>query len=250
MGIDMRNGCRSFSMGSLDKPVKEDYWPSDHQASITPFLGKAKPILGVSYDSKTYPDQFSWKWATGDALNQQELGICFICTACNLAKTVVWAHTGLKLSIDKLTAAEIGELGGGDRHSGGTHSCGKALLTYTGSNQCVKKFQEVCSSIGVTKDNLLDGPKTSCTKEKAITVLNEYGPFYWSHNPTAYSNINGSHAILVIGYDSDYAYFKGSWSSDETDETYHHLGKVDWSNFQSKGNGIYGYNKKLLTTNL
>ncbi len=135
------------------------------------------------------------------------------------------------MSIDRETAAEVGELGGGDRYEGGTHHCGIGLFKYSGSNECIKKFREVCSDLDVTIDNFLADLRLTCTKENAIHVLNDYGPFYWSHNPLAYCGIDGSHAILVIGYDNDYAYFKGSWSSNEKNETYQHLGKVEWANF-------------------
>ena len=83
------------------------------------------------------------------------------------------------------------------------------------------------------------------TKANAIKTLNNYGPFYLSHNPLAYCSLDGSHAILGIGYDKDYLYFKNSWSSSDTDISYTHYGKMTWSAFDKYSRYIGPYSARF-----
>lgn len=234
-------------LGSLDEPVTEEHWPDyDPRSKMSKKeLAKSK-FFGASISGKTYPNKFTYRYLTGENFNQVG-GTCYMATACNFAKTVVWLHTGLKLSISGGVCSTVA-----DHIDGGYHRNCSKLLTYSGDNECIKKFQEICSSCGVTKSNLKDGADLPSTGENAVIALNEYGPFYWGHHCCFYSSHKygqDNHAILVIGYDmSDSSnkkiFWKGSWTSSESDNQ-SGFGSCSWSDFQTYGYGIYSYNKKL-----
>lgn len=55
-------------LGSLDEPATEDFWPDYDQRSKQK-RGLKSGLLGASYDSKTYPDEFTYRNMTGPNFN-------------------------------------------------------------------------------------------------------------------------------------------------------------------------------------
>ena len=235
-----------YSMGSLDEPVPADKPFVMPGESGVPQLDVRRKSLKAVVDSRIYPDFMDYHYAARLALDQGQYGICYICTACNFAKFVTWLHTGKLLPITVSQAIKVAkETRGDDWNEGGWAKCCSGLLTYPDSDcECITKFKQICSARGITASNLYAG-SNPISKDNAIKTLNIYGPFYLSHSPLAYYPHDGSHAILAIGYDKDYLYFKNSWSSNDTCTDYHLYGKMTWEKFKEHGHGIHMYNANI-----
>ena len=253
------------ALGSLDKEVPLS---CDEVYDTSSSNAKSRKLLKASVEGRTYPNYINYTYMQGDALNQNPDGICYITTACNFAKFIVWLHTGKKLTISHGEAKDVAGDGKsmssserkGSATDGGYHHDSKGLLRFnlpewqaqhmhsSGENECLRLFKQICDAAGINENNVYLDASIGSSKANCIKYLNQHGPFYWGHHCCFYHPRaqygQDNHAILGVGYDKDGVFMKGSWSDDSSYElvSYEHYFHVSWADFEQYGNMIGPYN--------
>lgn len=246
-----------------------------------------KPLFKAVIENRIFPDKLSHEYETKGSLNQGGAGVCYMTSTLNAIKYVVWKVAGYKFNFTQAEAydfaADAKGLKGKNRNiqninggwplsfasgTGAMHGIiryntpeWQAQHTFSpssGTSTCIEMFYSICKDAGLdvtveSGDKCVVGPTFSGRKDIAMKVLHDYNVFVWAHDAYYLGGGNGldsGHAILAIGYDQDYMYYKNSWSNDDSDKTYKHYGQITWSAMEKASawasrNSIHTLNPKI-----